>query len=306
MKFGLNLVIRGEEWGEFTHLPGQRFYDFGEIRNEIQRDTDKVSGTNKAISRQTINLKIYSPHVVNLTLVDLPGIVKVPFEGQPEDIEEQIRSLCYDFISKPNAIILAVSAANQDLANSDGLKMARSVDPEGKRTIGVLTKVDIMDHGTDCCEVLNMNNHSYPLRRGYIAVVNRSQLDIANNITIRSGLDKEIAFFQSHVKYRNFLEKCGTSTLAKTLNQTLVQIIREGLPGIRDSISKMLTDVQSKISSLGISVADQNSESKGSIILKMVSQFAKNIHDSLEGKSNPSHLLSESELYGGARINYIV
>lgn len=108
---------------------------------------------------------------------------------QPEDVEELIRTMCLEFISNPNAIILAVSAANQDLVNSDGLKMARLVDPEGQRTIGVLTKVDIMDQGTDCSEILA--NKVVPLRRGYIAVVNRSQKDILDNVPIRTGLEKE-------------------------------------------------------------------------------------------------------------------
>jgi dynamin 1-like protein len=58
------------------------------------------------------------------------------------------------YITKPNAIILAVTSANTDLANSDGLKLAREVDPEGLRTIGVLTKVDLMDQGTDVIDIL--------------------------------------------------------------------------------------------------------------------------------------------------------
>ena len=65
---------RGEEWGEFLHLPGQRFYDFAEINAEIARETDRVTGRNKGISNKTINLKLFSPYVLNLTLVDLPGI----------------------------------------------------------------------------------------------------------------------------------------------------------------------------------------------------------------------------------------
>eukprot|EP01035_Chromulina_nebulosa_P018711 gene18711-24470_t len=177
------------EWGEFFHLPGQKFYDFNEIRNEIQRETDRITGKNKGISNKTINLKVFSPHVLNLTLVDLPGITKVPTGDQPEDVEEQIRSMCYEFITNPNAIILAVSAANQDLVNSEGLKMARQVDPEGDRTIGVLTKLDIMDQGTDCMDILT--NKVIPLKRGYIAVVNRSQKDIQDNTPIRNGLAKE-------------------------------------------------------------------------------------------------------------------
>lgn len=107
----------GHEWGEFLHLPGQRFYDFGEIREEIQRETDRLTGRNKGISNKTINLRIFSPDVLNLTLVDLPGITKVSVGDQPEDIEDQIRNMCLHFISNPNAIILAVSAANSDLAN---------------------------------------------------------------------------------------------------------------------------------------------------------------------------------------------
>ena len=68
------------------------------------------------------------------------------------------------YITKPNAIILAVTAANSDLANSDGLKLAREVDPEGLRTIGVLTKIDLMDQGTDVIDILA--GRVIPLRLG--------------------------------------------------------------------------------------------------------------------------------------------
>lgn len=195
------------------HLPGQRFYDFNEIREEISRETERISGRNKGISNKSINLKIYSPHVLNLTLVDLPGITKVPTGDQPEDIEEQIRNMCLEFISNPNAVILAVSAANSDLVNSDGLKMARAVDPDGDRTIGVLTKVDIMDAGTDCADILA--NRVVPLRRGYIAVVNRSQKDIQDSVPIRQGIAKEQSYFQAHPKYRHLMSKCGTTNLVQ-------------------------------------------------------------------------------------------
>jgi dynamin 1-like protein len=132
------------EWGEFLHLPGEKFYDFNKIRAEIIRDTEVKTGRNAGISPQPINLRIFSPNVVTLTLVDLPGLTKVPVGDQPKDIERQIKDMLLKYISKPASIVLAVTAANQDLANSDGLKLARDVDPEGTRTIGVLTKVDLM------------------------------------------------------------------------------------------------------------------------------------------------------------------
>ncbi len=69
--------LDGVEWGEFLHKPNEMFYDFDKIREEIERETDRLTGKNKGISEAPINLKIYSPHVLNLTLVDLPGITRV-------------------------------------------------------------------------------------------------------------------------------------------------------------------------------------------------------------------------------------
>lgn len=293
----------GEEWGEFLHLPNKRFYDFNEIRKEIERETDRVTGKNKGISNQTINLKIYSPYVLNLTLVDLPGITKVPTGDQPEDVEEQIRSMCYEFISNPNAIILAVTAANQDLVNSDGLKMARSVDPDGERTIGVLTKVDIMDQGTDCADILA--NRVVPLRRGYVAVVNRSQKDINEDLPIRQGLLKEQKFFQSHPKYRSMLSKCGTTNLARTLNQILMLHIRDCLPDIKSRIMSMMTNVQSNIDALGESAEDQSPDKLGGTMLNLLSKFAQSVSSTIDGRGTHELAVEMTELYGGARLSYI-
>ena len=153
-----------DEWGEFLHLPGRKFYDFDEIRDEIVKDTEKITGKNAGVSPMPINLRVFSPNVLTLTLVDLPGLTKVPVGDQPKDIEKQIKDMILKYISKSNAIILAVTGANTDLANSDGLKLAREVDPEGIRTIGVLTKIDLMDAGTDVVDILA--GRVIPLRLG--------------------------------------------------------------------------------------------------------------------------------------------
>ena len=298
-----NTPTTGEEWGEFLHLPGQRFYDFAEIRAEIQRETERVTGRNKGISNKSINLKIFSPYVLNLTLVDLPGVTKVPTGDQPEDVEDQIKAMCYEFINNPNAIILAVTAANSDLVNSDGLKMARAVDPDGERTVGVLTKVDIMDHGTDCSDILG--NRVIPLRRGYIAVVNRSQKDIQDEIQIRKGLAKETQFFQSHPKYRNMLSRCGTNNLARTLNQILMHHIRDCLPDIKSRISGMIVSVQNNIDALGEATDAQGNSRLGATLLNILSKFASSFSNSVDGRGSSDGAIEMAELYGGARISYI-
>jgi vacuolar protein sorting-associated protein 1 len=151
-------------FGGCVHSPGKKFVDFNEIREEIVRETDLKTGKNAGVSPQPINLRIYSPNVLTLTMVDLPGLTKVPVGDQPKDIEKQIKDMILKFITKPNAIILAVTAGNTDLANSDGLKLAREVDPEGVRTIGVLTKIDLMDQGTDVVDILA--GRVIPLRLG--------------------------------------------------------------------------------------------------------------------------------------------
>ncbi|KAG8800124.1 Dynamin- GTPase protein [Serendipita sp. 398] len=141
------------EYAQFLHTD-RRFTDFAEVRKEIEAETFRVAGQNKGISKLPISLRIYSPNVLDLTLVDLPGLTKIPVGDQPTDIERQIRNLVLDYITKPNCVILAVSAANVDLANSDSLKLARSVDPQGRRTVGVLTKIDLMDAGTNATDIL--------------------------------------------------------------------------------------------------------------------------------------------------------
>lgn len=70
-------AARRSEWAEFNHIPNRRFTDFSDVKREIENETSRVAGSNKGINRQPINLKIYSPHVLNLTLVDLPGLTKV-------------------------------------------------------------------------------------------------------------------------------------------------------------------------------------------------------------------------------------
>ncbi|KAJ1732748.1 Dynamin- GTPase protein, partial [Coemansia biformis] len=134
-----------EPRAQFLHLPNQVFTDMAEVRREIERETERLAGSNRAIVKTPIHLRITSPDVLNLTLVDLPGITKIPVGDQPSDIEMQTRGLVFEYISKPNSIILAISPANVDIVNSESLKYAREVDPKGSRTIGVVTKIDLMD-----------------------------------------------------------------------------------------------------------------------------------------------------------------
>lgn len=277
------------EWGEFLHTPGRRHYDFQSIRSEIIRDTERLTGKNKGINPTPIHLKIYSPHVLPLTLVDLPGIAKVAVGDQPPDIEEQIRTMSLTYITNPNAIILAVTSANSDLANSDALRLAQEVDPYGERTLGVLTKLDLMDPGTDASDILH--NKVIPLRQGYIGVVNRGQMDVESDLSIREGLKKEMNFFRHHPTYghdRGLTGKLGTQNLAKHLNTLLMHHIRECLPELKTRIGCMTNDVQMELDALGGATLEERASDLNGSLLSLLSKFTTNFSATLDGRGTSS------------------
>lgn len=288
-----------DEWSQFLHVD-KRFTDFNDVRKEIEQETFRVAGQNKGISKLPISLRIYSPNVLDLTLVDLPGLTKIPVGDQPSDIEKQIRNLVQDYISKPNCVILAVSPANVDLANSESLKLARSVDPQGRRTIGVLTKLDLMDAGTNALDILT--GRVYPLKLGFIGVVNRSQQDIMTEKSMGDALASEDEFFKNHSAYRNIAHKNGTKYLAKTLNQVLMNHIREKLPDMKARLNTLMGQTQQELNSFGDSATYGDKNQQGALILRLMTQFARDFVSSIEGTNVD---ISTKELSGGARIYYI-
>ncbi|XP_031168362.1 dynamin-3 isoform X9 [Sander lucioperca] len=293
----LQLVNNKAEYAEFLHCKGKKFVDFDEVRAEIESETDRITGSNKGISSIPINLRVYSPNVLNLTLIDLPGMTKVAVGDQPVDIEHQIRDMLLQFITKESCLILAVTPANTDLANSDALKIAKEVDPQGLRTIGVITKLDLMDEGTDAKDILE--NKLLPLRRGYIGVVNRSQKDIDGKKDIRAALAAERKFFLSHPGYRHMAERMGTPHLQKTLNQQLTNHIRDTLPGLRSKLQSQLLSLEKEVEEYkNFSPDDPTRKTKA--LLQMVQQFGVDFEKCIEGSGDQ---VDTNELSGGAKIN---
>ncbi|KAM7418838.1 hypothetical protein PAMA_016118 [Pampus argenteus] len=295
----LQLVNSNAEYAEFLHCKGRKFVDFDEVRLEIEAETERLTGSNKGISPIPINLRVYSPIVLNLTLIDLPGMTKVAVGDQPVDIEYQIREMLMQFITKESCLILAVTPANTDLANSDALKIAKEVDPQGVRTIGVITKLDLMDEGTDARDILE--NKLLPLRRGYIGVVNRSQKDIDGKKDIQAALAAERKFFLSHPAYRHIAERMGTTHLQKSLNQQLTNHIRDTLPGLRSKLQSQLLSLEKEVEEYKNFRPDDPTR-KTKALLQMVQQFGVDFEKCIEGSGDQ---VDTSNLSGGAKINRI-
>ncbi|KAG8368589.1 hypothetical protein BUALT_Bualt15G0061200 [Buddleja alternifolia] len=287
-----------EEWGEFLHLQGRKFFDFNEIREEIQAETEREVGGAKGISDKKIRLKIFSPNVLDITLVDLPGLTKVPVGDQPPDIEARVRTMIMSYIKPKSCLILAVTPANSDLSTSDALQMARNADPDGCRTIGVITKLDIMDRGTDACNFLL--GEVVPLRLGYVGVVNRCQEDIQLNRSIKDAIIAENKFFRSQPVYSDLADRCGVPQLAKKLNQILVQHIKTVLPELKSRISDALVSVAKEHASFG--EITESKAGQGTLLLNILSKYSEEFSSMIEGKNEE---MSTTELSGGARIHFI-
>ncbi|KAI9197164.1 P-loop containing nucleoside triphosphate hydrolase protein, partial [Polychytrium aggregatum] len=272
------------------------FSDISQVQSKILEITSNKLSGKYHVSKEPINIKISSPHVPTLTLVDLPGVISARRADQPADIEEQIRDMIMHFISKENTVILAVSAANVDLANSAGIQLAQKVDPKGERTIGVLTKVDLMDRGTDV--VSFMRNSQINLTLGYIPVVNRCQQDINEKKSIEQALAAEREFFRS--KYPGLVNKCGTEFLSKRLSEILKKHIKKTLPAIKQKITNDLSLHKKLLQDERLS---QISDGVDNLVSNEIEEFHRSFQEVLDGTDIEDQFI---ELKGGAKILGII
>ncbi|KZV19553.1 dynamin-related protein 1C-like [Dorcoceras hygrometricum] len=270
----------GTEYAEFLHAPKKKFTDFAAVRKEIADETDRITGKTKQISNVPIHLSIYSPSVVNLTLIDLPGLTKVAVEGQLESIVEDIEMMVRSYVEKPNCIILAISPANQDIATSDAIKLAKEVDPTGERTFGVLTKLDLMDKGTNALDVLE--GRAYRLQHPWVGIVNRSQADINKNVNMNYARQKEREYFESSPEYGHLAHKMGSEYLAKLLSQHLETVIRQRIPSIIALINKTIDELNAELDRIGRPIATDGGAQLYTI-LEMCRAFDRIFKEHLDG-----------------------
>ncbi|NXC28504.1 MX protein, partial [Campylorhamphus procurvoides] len=221
-----------------------------EVDKAIRHAQDIVAGPRGAISGELISLEIRSPDVPDLTLIDLPGIARVAVGDQPKDIGEQIKTLLKRIIGCKETINLVVVPCNVDIATTEALKMAQEVDPSGERTLGILTKPDLVDRGTEESIIRIMQNKVIPLKKGYMIVRCRGQQDIHNRLTLAAAIQQERNFFASHRHFSTLMEE-GKATiphLSVKLTNELVKHIIKTLPvlesQIRETLHKTLQDLQ--------------------------------------------------------------
>ncbi|XP_072513964.1 interferon-induced GTP-binding protein Mx3-like [Salminus brasiliensis] len=226
------------------------FSDPSQVEGFVNKAQDELAGDGVGICSQLITLEIMSPNVCDLTLIDLPGIARVPVQDQPEDIGEQIKNLIVSFIKKSETINLVVVPCNVDIATTEALKMAQEVDPDGKRTLAILTKPDLVDKGTETTILQIVRNQVIPLSKGYIIVKCRGQKQIDEKVSLEEATLQETKFFRDHKYFRSLLyeEKATIRYLATKLTQDLVEHIRVSLPTLSEAIKKQLQESRKELS----------------------------------------------------------
>lgn len=233
-------------------------YDFQYVQSILKQLNLNVPEA-EGVSDDPIELTIYSQHIPDLQLIDLPGYIQVPTQHQPASLRDRIIHLCEKYIQAPN-IILAVSSADVDIANSESLKASRQADPKGTRTIGVLTKMDLVDPSYG---VKLLQNDDYPLPIGYIGVVCKRLLEPSLEMkenpnpgllsswtlsTISAPMmqksHEEEYFGQYSEIFKDRAALIGMSNLRKTLTATLEKELSSQLDCLKMQLATELEDVE--------------------------------------------------------------
>ncbi|KAI2623185.1 dynamin family protein [Hypoxylon sp. NC1633] len=240
----INTPDSDAEYGEFPDLGLGKVSDFSSIQRTLTELNQAVPAS-QCVSDDPIRLSISSPNVPDLSLIDLPGYIQVVGQNQPLELKQRISELCDKYIQAPN-VILAISAADVDLANSTALRASRRVDPRGERTIGVVTKMDLVDPSRGASI---LGDKQYPLRLGYVGVIPRvpaaSGLFKKGNGNVTSAITRnENSFFSAHpLEFGPGSDvQVGTSTLRKKLMHVLEQTMSASLQSTSDAIRQELEE----------------------------------------------------------------
>ncbi|XP_060898310.1 interferon-induced GTP-binding protein Mx-like [Labrus mixtus] len=245
----------GEEWfGKISYQNHEEeIEDPADVEKKIREAQDEMAGVGVGISDDLISLEIASPDVPDLTLIDLPGIARVAVKGQPENIGDQIKRLIQKFIKRQETISLVVVPCNVDIATTEALKMAQEVDPDGERTLGILTKPDLVDKGTEETVLDIVHNEVIHLKKGYMIVKCRGQKEITDKVSLPEAIEREKAFFEEHVHFQTLYNEDHATVpkLAEKLTLELVHHIEKSLPRLEEQIEEKLEQTHADLERYG-------------------------------------------------------
>lgn len=276
-------IAAEEPFAVFDNDKNEKITDFQVVKKRIEQLTDKDAGNKKGIIEQPILLTVYSKNVPDLSMVDLPGITKIPIKDSdhPDNIEEVTKNLIRKYISDPRTIILCVVMGNVDVSTSDAIQLAKEYDKKGERTLCALTKLDLVSDGSDIRSTLQ--NQEVTLKYGYIGCKNRTPAEMTQNVTVQEGLKREQEYFRINYPDLYDLGLVGTTNLVNKMSSILGKNIQTTLPTIIKELKEKIDEFNNELTSLGTPLPESDSD-KIQSVLSMVIQFCNAYENSIKGK----------------------
>ncbi|TFY61378.1 hypothetical protein EVJ58_g4548 [Rhodofomes roseus] len=244
-------------------------------------------------SRNCVSLEISGPDVVDLSFVDLPGIIASAGSGSTTADIELVRALVTEYAKNESCIILLTVTCETEFENQGAYQLARTFDPAGKRTIGVLTKPDRAPRGDEERWITLLKNEysELALDNGWFSVKQPDSVQLAEGITRTQARQEEKAFFASAMPWASlplrFQQRLGTLNLAERCSDVLSGLIAKRLPDIQKTIQEMLrmTEIQ-----LGELPKEASKDPVGEVY-NLIGKFSSALTQYVEGTPGADGLL---------------
>lgn len=267
------------------------------IREEIYRLTELYAGKTKNVTDTPIDIKIKSPNVPNLSVIDLPGLTNIALtdQGQSENIKADIQGMITKYIKNPRTIILSIIPATIDVESDMGLGLIKEYDPHFERTIGVLTKVDMIKD-TNVEKYLSASiSKNLQLGYGYYAVRNRSSEEV-KTISAKDAYILEQKFFNETSPYNisEFKNRLGSNNLGNQLSEILLTHLRSYLPEIIEEIKNTEKTIDSQLDDIGRNYLTNESEKLTTLNI-LLHDFQKEYNDAIIEKGTLCNIGAQIE-----------
>jgi len=245
-----------------------------------------------SFSINCVSLQISGKDLTDLSFCDLPGLIaSVSGGGNTNDIE-LVKNLVTTYISKPSCLILLTVACETDFENQGAHHLAKQYDPEGKRTIGVLTKPDRIPTGEEDRWMRLIRNDAEPLDNGWFSVRQPNSQALAKGISWAEAREQERQFFLNpnypwSTMEQSYRRQLGTQNLTERLSVILSDLIRRRLPELQEELQSLVKATRKSLNAL----PDPPSKDPVSEVIHLVATFTRELSRYIEGTPDPKGIL---------------
>jgi interferon-induced GTP-binding protein Mx1 len=278
----------GTKWSASVSTTSSTQTITAETPTELTAIISRLTNTltqNRHFSTDAIIVKLHSIDSPDLTVIDLPGIVRTVTIGQGSQIITDVDCLISEYLKQDRTIILAVIPANQDIATVDILERARLVDPTGERTLGVLTKPDLIGPGNEEEATAVLKNIRKPLKLGYVMVKNRSQAQIKEGTPPQIAREDEERFFRTHSTFSCLDQRLlGIRNLTSALVKLLVSRIKDELVPMKRQVEVMLSTTRAGVRGISSYGSASSASERQKLLVTLTQEFVRHLNDCVRGE----------------------